>query len=46
MVYTQPRICPGEWDAPIPQEFWDTNGSSNICQMTRPYNNQQQKLWT
>ena len=24
IVYAQPRICPGEWDAQILQEFWDT----------------------
>ena len=25
MVYAQPRICPGEWDAETPLGFWDTN---------------------
>ena len=43
IVYAQPRICPGEWDAQTVLEFWDTNGSPNLDQTTRPYNNQQQK---
>ena len=32
MVYTQPRICPGKWDAEISLGFWDTNGSPNLDQ--------------
>ena len=32
IVYAQPRICPGEWDAQNPLEFWDKNGSSNLGQ--------------
>ena len=43
IVYAQPRICPGEWHAQNPLGFWDTNGSPNLCQTTRPYNNQQKK---
>ena len=43
MVYAQPRICPGEGDSPTPLGFSDTNGSHNIGQMTRPYNNQQKR---
>ena len=43
MVYVQPRICPGECDAQTPLGFWDTNGSPNLGQTTRPYNNQQKK---
>ena len=43
MVYTQPRICIGEWDAQIPLGFLDTNGSPNLGQTTRPDNNQQEK---
>ena len=43
IVYAQPRICPGEWEAPTPLGFWDTNGSPNLGQTTRPYDNQQQK---
>ena len=43
MLYAQPRICPGKWDAQTPLGFWDTNGSPNLGQMTRPINNQQQQ---
>ena len=43
MVYAQPRICPGEWDAQFPQGFWDTNKSPNLGQKIRPYNNQQKR---
>ena len=43
MVYAQPSICPGEWDAQTPLGFWDTNGSPNLGQTTRPYNNERQK---
>ena len=43
MVYVQPRICPGEWDTQTPMGFWDINGSPNLGQTTRPYNNQQQQ---
>ena len=39
MVYAQPRICPGEWDTQSPLGFWDTNGSPNLDQTTRPYYN-------
>ena len=42
MVYTRPRSH-GEWDAQTPQGFWDTNGSPNPHQTTRPYNNQKKK---
>ena len=42
MVYAQPRICPGEWDAQTPLG-WITNGSPNLGQTTRPYNNQQNR---
>ena len=41
MVHAQPRICPGEWDAQTPMGFWRINGSPNLGQNTRPYNNQQ-----
>ena len=34
MVYVQPRICPGEWDAQTPQVFWDTNGSPTFDDWT------------
>ena len=43
MVYAQPSICPGKWDAQTPLGFRDTNRSSNLGQTTRPYNNQQKK---
>ena len=43
MVYAQPRIRPGEWDAQTPLGFWDTNGPPNLGQTTRPYNKQQQQ---
>ena len=43
MVYAQPSICAGEWDAQTPLGFWDTNGSLNLDQTTRPYNDQQKK---
>ena len=36
IVYTQPRICPGEWNAQTSLGFWDTNGSHNFGQTTRP----------
>ena len=50
MVYTQPSICPREWHAQIHMGLWHTNGSLNLSQKTRPYNNQQkkrepEKLW-
>ena len=41
MVYAQPSICPGEWDAQTPTRFRRTNGSPNLAQTTRPDNNQQ-----
>ena len=43
IVCAQPRVCPGEWDTPIPLGFWDTNGSLNLSQMTKPSNNNQEK---
>ena len=43
MVYAQPRIYPGEWDAQTPQGFWDSNRSPNLGQMIRSCNNQQKK---
>ena len=43
MVYAQHSICPRKWDAQTPLEFWDTNGSPNLSQTTRPYNSQQKK---
>ena len=43
MVYAQLRICPREWNAQTSLEFWDTNGSPNISQKTRPSDSQQKK---
>ena len=37
------NIFPGEWDALIPLWFFDTNGSPNLGQTNRPYNNQLKK---
>ena len=34
-VYAQPGIRPREWDVQNSLGFWDTNGSSNLDQMTR-----------
>ena len=36
MAHTQTRILPREWDADNFLGLWDTNGSSNPGQMTRP----------
>ena len=43
MVYAQPSTCPRKWCAQTPLGLWYTNGSPNLGQKTRPYNNQQQK---
>ena len=43
MVYVQPSIYPGKWDAQNSLGFWDTNGSPNLGQTTRLYNHQQKK---
>ena len=43
MVGAQPRICLGGWKAQISLGFWDTNGSLNLDQTTRPCNNHQKK---
>ena len=43
MVYAQPRICPGEWDAQTFLIFWDTNGSPNLNQATKPSDSRQKK---
>ena len=44
LVYAQPGIRPGKWDAHTFLGFWDTNGSPNLSQKTRPYNNQQKEV--
>ena len=41
MVYAQ--LCPGEWNAQTLLGFWDTNGSPNHDQTTKPSNNQKKK---
>ena len=50
---TQPSNSPGKWNAQTPLGFWDTNGSHNLGQTTRHYNNDEKKrerklveLWT
>ena len=43
MVYAQPRIRPGEWDAQHSVGFGETNGSPNFSQMTKPSDSQQKK---
>ena len=40
MVYAQPIICPREWDPQTALGFWHSNGSPNLGQTIRPYNNQ------
>ena len=42
MVYAQPSTCPRKWHK-TPMELWHTNGSPNLGQTTRLYNNQQKK---
>ena len=44
MVYAPSSICPGEWDTLTPMGLWHTNGSLNLCQTTRQYNDQQKKM--
>ena len=46
MVFTQPSLCPGEWNAQTPQGFWNTSGSHNLGQTTRLSYNQQEKKRT
>ena len=43
IVYAQPRICPRKQDEQNYLRFWDTNGSSNLVQTTRPSDSQQKK---
>ena len=43
ILNTQPRVCPGEWDAKTHMGFWDTNISPTLREMTRPCDNQQRK---
>ena len=43
MVYSQPRILPRKWGAQNSLGLWDTNGSSNLNQTTRPSDSLQPK---
>ena len=43
MAYTQPSTCPKKWHTQTPMGLRYKNGSPNIGQKTRPYNNQQKK---
>ena len=45
MVYAQTKICPEGRDTQTPMEFLHTNGSPNLGQTIRPYNNQQKSTW-
>ena len=44
MVYAQPSTCLRKWHTQTPMGLWHTNGSPNLGQKTRPYNNQPKKL--
>ena len=46
MAYAHLKICPKEWDTQTPLGIWDTNGSPNLSQTTRSYNNQQKNKRT
>ena len=35
--------CPRKWHTQTPMGLWQTNGSPNLGQKTRPYNNQEKK---
>ena len=43
MVHAQLIICPRKWHTLTPMRFWHTNGSPNLGQKTRPYNEWQKK---
>ena len=43
MVDAQPSTCPVEWHTYIPMGLWHTNGSPNLDQKTRSYNNRPKK---
>ena len=38
-----PASVHGEWDAQTSPGFWDTNGSPNLGQTTRPYNQEKKE---
>ena len=43
IIIAQPSTCPRKWHTQTPMGLWYTNGSPNLDQKTRPYNNQQKK---
>ena len=43
MVYAQPSTCPRKWHTQTAMGLRHINGSPNLGQKTRPYNNQQKK---
>ena len=43
MVYAQPKIRPGKWDAYTFLGFWDTNGPPDHDQITRPSDSKKKK---
>ena len=43
MVYAQPRNYTTKWDAQNSLGFWDTNGSPDQDQTTKPCDTQQKK---
>ena len=43
MVYAQLNNCPRKWHSQTPVGLWYSNGSPNLGQKTRPYNDQQQQ---
>ena len=43
MVYAQPSTWPRKWHTWTPMGLWYTNGSPNLGQKTRSYNNQKKK---
>ena len=43
MIYAQPLIRPGKWDAQTSLAIWDTNGSHNLGLTTKPRDSQKKK---
>ncbi len=43
IVYAPPSTCPRKWHTQTPMGLWHTNGSPNLGQKTKPYNNQKKK---
>ena len=42
-IHAQLRIYPGKWDAQSSLGFWDTNGSPNLGQTSRPCDSHKKK---